>query len=151
MVVEVLAVSLNTVPRFAAGRLRLEVKKEMAKLQGAWRLVSFEAREVSLAEENLKDSRLIIKGNTFLCTDGKQHFEGTYKIVEVMGKVRKTDATYRKADGALTGKTVPQLAEWIDDDSFRTCLPSFMGELKRPAKFVTTGDEAILIFRREKK
>jgi hypothetical protein len=127
------------------------VKKALARLQGTWRLVSFEGRNLRLDDESLKDFRLKIVGNTFDCTGCKLHFEGTFKIVEVVGKVRKTDATYTKADGDLGGKTVPQLAEWIDDDSFRTCWPSFMGELKRPTKFTTSGDEAIIVFRREKK
>ena len=52
--------------------------------------------------------------------------------------------------GLLLERHAASVAEWIDDDTFRTCV----GDKERPTKFTTTGDGAgqmLLLFKRVKK
>ncbi len=128
-------------------------KKEMKKLEGDWRLVSAEDDGEQVPQDALKNFRLTLKGDTFKCTDGSLSYEGTYKVIEVKGKVRKSDVTYTKPE-LWSGKIIPQLAEWLDDDTFRVCIPTRMAkELKRPTKFTAEkgSGQGIVVFKREKK
>src|SRR5262249_54927696 len=147
-----LAAAFGTAPAAGLDDVKLETKK----LEGTWRLISFEENGTKLSEEELKGVRLTMKGNTFKATlaDSPEHWEGTYKVVEVKGKVRWSDVTYTKTSTeGLRGKTLPQLAEWLDDDTFRVCIPtSDDKDPPRPTEFNGKRDsgQAVLVFRRVK-
>jgi uncharacterized protein (TIGR03067 family) len=123
------------------------IQKEMAKLQGSWQLVSIEMGGVKDPNKNNANSRLIVKGDKFFLTDeDKTTGEGTFKIIEVVGKVRKTNLTFANA-GLLGGGFT--LAKWLDEDSFQTCFHA----QKRPTGFTSTeqNGQILMTFRRVKK
>src|SRR5262245_32686853 len=134
-----------------------DIKKEMKKMEGTWQMVSLENEgSDGLAKEELAKNaiHLTVKGDTFKVADsGETYAEGTFKIVEVKGKIRKNDLTYTKPTD-WGKKPVPQLAEWIDDDTFRVVVPDPTSkEVKRPTEFsAKKGSSQILaVYKRVKK
>lgn len=121
------------------------IQKESAKVQGTWQLVSIEIGGVK--EPNEGNNQLIVKGDKFFLTDkGKTTGEGTFKIIEVAGKVRKTNLTF--TNGGYLGGGVT-LAKWLDDDTFQTCFHM----QKRPTEFTSTeqNGQVLMTFKRVKK
>jgi uncharacterized protein (TIGR03067 family) len=122
------------------------IKKEKEKLQGVWRIESMEIFGEKNDAKSLEKGRLTITGDKFVLTDGdKIDAEGTFKIVMVKGKMRHTDLM------AADGKTSMQnIAEWIDADTFRTCMGS---DDTRPTDFSSTkqNNQILMVFKREKK
>ncbi len=136
------------------------IAREMKKLQGAWIEQSVESNGVKDTGEDLKQNRLKIKGNTLQyqmkALNDKLVIYGTFKIVEVKGKLRKTNATYSLDPDDPAGNIIPQLAEWLDDDTFRVCVPDFSSAktmLERPTNFLATkgSGQSVATFKREKK
>jgi uncharacterized protein (TIGR03067 family) len=121
------------------------IKKEMEKLQGVWRVESMEVFGEKNDAKSLEKARLTIAGDKFVLKDGnKIESEGTFKIVMVKGKMRQTDLT--GTDGKSTAYNI---AEWIDDDTFRTCISGGT----RPTDFSSTkqNSQILIVFKREKK
>lgn len=89
---------------------------------------------------------MVVKDKQFsFLEDGKTTLDGTFQVVEVKGKTRKTDLTEKNGEKA----SLFTIAEWIDVDTFRTCVG-----VRRPTKFTTTGEGAglvVVVFKRVKK
>src|SRR5262245_44706503 len=84
-----------------------DIKKEMKKMEGTWQMVSLEnqGNDVFTKEELAKSPiHLTVKGDTFkVVKETTTYAEGTFKIVEVKGKFRKSDLIYKEPKG-LFGK-----------------------------------------------
>jgi uncharacterized protein (TIGR03067 family) len=120
------------------------IQKELKKLEGTWQVISWERDGEKYSGK--EGQKMIIKGNEFTLLDGDNVSEGTFKIIEVKGKSRKTDLTFTK--GGLKDEKTCNIAEWIDEDTFRTCVG---GEKERPTEFTSKGNLGIYVFKRVKK
>lgn len=121
------------------------IKKEMKKLEGTWQLVSLEFDGHKLSVE--KDERMVIAGDTFtIMTGDTVHGAGKFKVAEVKGKIRKTDLEWTKGEKEVR-EFNRNIAEWTDDDSFRTCTASGG---KRPTEITAARgtSQAVLVFKR---
>jgi uncharacterized protein (TIGR03067 family) len=117
------------------------IKKEVAKLQGAWQLEAMEMDGEKRPPEVVAKGRLIITGDKFTLKEGdKVAVEGTFKVVAVKGKSRQTDLY----DGGA--RTLLTIAEWLDDDTFRTCARP--GE--RPTEYTSTkqNGQIVMVYKR---
>ncbi len=131
----------------SAARADDAIQKEIAKLQGTWQLVSIEVGGMKEPNKNVGNNRLVVKGEKFFLTDeDKMTGGGTFKIIEVVGKTRKTNLTF--TDGGLLGGGFT-LARWLDDDTFQTCFHA----QKRPTEFTASEQEGqvLMTFKRIKK
>lgn len=57
-----------------------DAKKELAKMQGTWRVVSVVINGEKLKDEDIKDDRLIIKGTKFTLQGKKQLLDGALTL-----------------------------------------------------------------------
>jgi len=64
----------------AGGAGQDAVKKELAKMQGTWKVVSVIINGQELKEEEIKDDRLVIKDDHFTLKGGKQTLEGKFTL-----------------------------------------------------------------------
>jgi uncharacterized protein (TIGR03067 family) len=123
------------------------IKKEMEKIQGNWKVTSFEIQGKVPTDVDIAKIAMTIKGDRYTVNGlGPNELTGVYKIVEVKGKTRKADLR-EQADKEPVLLTI---AEWIDDDSFRTCLDAS----ERPTRFASSGAEGgvgLIVFKRVKK
>ena len=53
---------------------------DYAKLEGTWRVISLEVDGMKIAEETIKDSRLVIKGKEFTMKEKIATYRGTFTI-----------------------------------------------------------------------
>jgi len=123
-----------------------EVKKEMARFQGTWRMVSLEAGENKLTEDALKDFRLKIEGDKFTATEGKSENHGTFKV-DPTKKPKTIDITMIQGEKRQILLGIYEL----EGDTYKLC--GDMSGKSRPTEFaIKPGSGYILeVLKREKK
>jgi uncharacterized protein (TIGR03067 family) len=111
-------------------------KKEFKKFEGTWVLVSGERDGKKVADEDVKKSKIVMKGEeTTLFTP---HQSG-----ETIKSTRKLDPSKKPAQvdimrstGPGAGQTIKGIYEWIDADTYRVCMAPPGKD--RPTEFKTT-------------
>jgi len=124
-----------------------EVKKELAKFEGTWKLVSLETEQNKLGEDALKDFRLKIEGDKFTAVENSGEVHGTFKV-DPTKKPKTIDITMK--EGPMKDKTMLGIYE-LDADTYKLC--GDMQGKSRPTEFaVKPGSGFVLeVLKREKK
>jgi len=107
------------------------VKKELEKFEGTWRYVAMEIEGAKAEEKDYKDYKLILKGDQFTTTDGKETFHGSFKV-EPTQKPKKINVLF--TDGPEKGQTALGIYE-LEGDTYKVCI-AFPGK-DRPTEFVS--------------
>lgn len=140
------SLAISVVPLSSVAAADEAIKKETQKIQGKWQVTAMEIDGTPKSDAEVAKMQMTIAGDRFTLTGLNDDIKGLYTIVEVKGKTRKADLRQApdKDPELLT------IAEWIDDDSFRTCL----GSGERPTRFAWKGEGAgiaLIVFKRIKK
>lgn len=123
-----------------------DMKKELEKLQGTWKLESVEVEGQKAPPEAFKGVRLTIKGDKFSFTESNTTFGGTFKV-DLLKKPNTIDISF--TEGPEKGTTTLGIYE-VEGDTWKICLNP--KGAKRPAEFRAkqgTG-EVLEVFKREK-
>jgi uncharacterized protein (TIGR03067 family) len=121
-------------------------KKDLAKFQGNWTLISAERDGKKTPDEEAKKIKLAIQGNKFvLRKDGVVISEGMMTL-DASKKPRAIDETITA--GPNKGKVFSAIYE-IDDDQHRICFAAAGKE--RPTVFSSDNGQLLQVWRREKK
>ena len=131
----------------AAGDAADDVKKELAKFEGTWKIVSLETEQNKLGEDALKDFRLKIEGDKFTAVENSGEVHGTFKV-DPTKKPKTIDITMK--EGPMKDKTMLGIYE-LDGDTYKLC--GDMQGKSRPTEFaVKPGSGFVLeVLKREKK
>jgi uncharacterized protein (TIGR03067 family) len=123
------------------------VKKEIAKLQGEWSMVSGSANGQPMPAEMLKQMKRVCKGDETTTTMAGQLFMKAKIAIDASKNPKTID--YRMSDGPTKDKTQLGIYE-TNGDTFRSCFASPGAE--RPTDFSSKpGDGRILsTWKREK-
>jgi uncharacterized protein (TIGR03067 family) len=105
------------------------VKKELAAFEGTWKFVSLEVNGMKFPIETLKDTVLIIKGDTFTQKEPGVSYGGTFKFDLTKGP-KHLDITF--TEGPEKGKTISAIYE-LKGDTYKVCLN--LGGKGRPTEF----------------
>lgn len=96
-----------------------EGKKELAKLQGTWTLVSSEIGGKKASEEHLKNGKIVYEGNKLTATLPNQSSE------TIIGEITKIDPTknpkqfqFVRKNGPSAGKVLTAIYVFRGDDQF---------------------------------
>jgi len=139
-------IALVAIVLLASFALAGEGKTDLDKLQGTWVRASVERDGKPAAAEELKNSRLTLKGDKYTLDDGKEKRTGTFKLDE--SKTPKTLDIISDA-GPNKGKTLKAIYK-IEDDTFTYCVAP--PDKDRPTEF--SGKEGsghtLLVNKREK-
>jgi uncharacterized protein (TIGR03067 family) len=125
-----------------------QVKKELARFEGAWKWVSIEMEKMKLEADALEHPRLKLMGDKFTVTEENNGtFGGTFKV-DPSKKPKTIDVTF--TDGPEKGKTSLGIYE-LEGDTYKVCVDP-EGK-SRPTEFaVKPGSGYVLqILKREKK
>jgi uncharacterized protein (TIGR03067 family) len=110
-------------------------QKDAEALQGTWRLTAWEANGKALTDKDLKDGKLVLKGDRYTVTlAGKETVTGTQKLDS---KKEPKTIDIVDASGSNKGKTGLGIYE-LKGDEFRVVFAP-PGET-RPTKFATGPD-----------
>jgi uncharacterized protein (TIGR03067 family) len=124
---------------FAADDPKQEViKKEAARLQGPWKIVSAEIG--GKPDAGRLNAQVIIKDDTFTRKISNLIARGTYKI-DPTAKPATIDATY--TDGPEKGKTLQGIYA-LDGDTWKICYS------QRPTEFSSKSSQILIVLQREK-
>ena len=120
--------------------------KEYARFEGTWRFASIEAEGMKLPTEQLKDTRMVLKGNRFTVKEGDVTYKGTFKV-DVAKNPKQIDVTF--TEGPEKGKTMQGIYE-LTADTYKVCIG--MPGKPRPKEFVSKpGSGHVLeVLKREK-
>ncbi len=123
-----------------------DVKKEIDKFQGTWKFVSIVAEGKEVPEDGFKDARLIIKGDKFTSTDGKETHKGTFKV-DVSKQPKTIDVVF--TEGPEKGNTSKGIYE-LEGDTYKVCI-GLTGKT-RPTEFASKPDSGhvLEVLKREK-
>ncbi len=113
-----LAVLVAASPVVAADTPEDAARKEYARFEGAWKIVSLEIEGKKLPEMFFKGSRLVLKGPEFTYQEGGMTSKGTYRV-DVSKKPKQIDITF--SDGPEKDKTLLGIYE-LDGDTYRLCI-----------------------------
>ena len=103
----------------------LAAADDVAKFEGSWQIESMEIAGKAVDLKDLKDSRLVLKGNTW----AQDKARGTYTIDA--SKIPKTiDLTF--TEGPVKGAVLKGIYE-LDDTTYKLCVGPPKGE--RPTVF----------------
>jgi uncharacterized protein (TIGR03067 family) len=94
-------------------------KKEIAKLQGEWSMVSGSADGQAMPAEMLKQMKRVCKGDETTTTMGGQLFMKAKFAIDPSKKPKTID--YQMTDGFTKGKTQLGIYE-VDGDTFKSCF-----------------------------
>jgi uncharacterized protein (TIGR03067 family) len=124
-----------------------DVKKELAKFEGTWRIVSLETEQGKIPEDALKEFRLKIEGDKFTAVENSGEVHGTFKV-DPTKKPKTIDITMK--EGPMKDKTMLGIYE-LDGDTYKLC--GDMQGKNRPTEFtVKPGSGYVLeVLKREKK
>ena len=126
-----------------------EAKKDLAKLQGTWTLVSGERDGKKFTQEEIKQSKLIVKGNTWRIPKSNvgTSQEGTFTL-DPTKKPKWTDST--TGSGPDKGKTWKGIYE-LEGDTQKVCLAPPGKD--RPKEFTSKAGSGYIVqvWKREKK
>jgi uncharacterized protein (TIGR03067 family) len=115
-------------------------KNDKARLQGTWALLSVEIDKKPLSMDELKDARLVVSGDHYSFTLGKDRLEITYKMDE--GKRPKAiDLTV--VEGPEKGKTYHGIYQ-LEGDTYAVCRPTEPNK-ERPTEFATQPGSGFMI------
>ena len=123
------------------------VKKDMARLQGEWSMVSGSADGQAMPEQMLKQMKRVCQGDETTTKMGNQVFLKAKFTVNPVKKPKAID--YQMTDGFTKGKTQLGIYE-LDGDTFKSCFAKPGSE--RPKDFSTKpGDGRTLsVWKRDK-
>jgi uncharacterized protein (TIGR03067 family) len=132
--------ALETLKREADEKTDDATKKEMARLEGEWSMVSGEIGGQAMPEQFVKTGKRVCKGNeTTSSISGRVFMKATFTI-EPSKKPKTID--YTMTDGPTKGKTQLGIYEW-DGDTVRFCFAAPGKD--RPTEFKTKeGDDRTL-------
>ena len=105
------------------------VKKELARFQGTWKLVSVETDQNKLTEDALQHFRLKIDGDKFSATEDKTTIHGTFKV-DPTKKPKTIDI--KMIDAEMKEKTMLGIYE-LEGDTYKLC--GDMAGKTRPTEF----------------
>jgi uncharacterized protein (TIGR03067 family) len=130
-----------------AGDAAEDVKKELAKFEGTWKLISLETEQNKIGEDALKEFRLVIEGDKFTAKEQSGEVHGTFKVNPTK-KPKTIDITMK--EGPMKDKTMLGIYE-LDGDTYKLC--GDMQGKSRPTEFVVKpGSGYVLeVLKREKK
>jgi uncharacterized protein (TIGR03067 family) len=123
-----------------------EGDKDLDKLQGTWVRVSVERNGKMVPAEELKNSKLTLKGDKYTLEEGKETRSGTFKLDS--GKTPKTLDIISDA-GPNKGKTLKGIYK-IEGDTFTYCVAG--PDKDRPTEFSAKegSGHTLLVNKREK-
>ena len=125
-----------------------DVKKELAKLEGNWSMVSGEREGQKLPDDLVKDAKRVSKGNETTVSIGGQVFIKATYTIDPGKKPKRID--YTVTEGANKGKKLLGIYE-LDGDTVKFC---FAGpDQERPKEFKTEADDTrtMSVWKKEKK
>ncbi len=114
---------------FAGFAFAEEGQKDLDKLQGTWVRTSVERNGKPAPADELKNSKLTLKGDKYTLDDGKEKRTGTFKLDAT--KTPKTLDIISDA-GPNKGKTLKGIYK-IEDDKFTYCVAG--PDKDRPTEF----------------
>jgi uncharacterized protein (TIGR03067 family) len=121
-------------------------KKELEKLQGTWRYVSFEMNGEKMPEEQLKKMSITYTGNKWVVREeDKVIVEGTHKL-DATKEPHQIDSVITEGEGK--GTTMLGIYEF-KGDTVRSCFDP-QGKV-RPKSFTPEPGQFVGVIRREKK
>jgi uncharacterized protein (TIGR03067 family) len=139
-------IALVVVALFAGFVFAGEGKTDLDKIQGTWVRASVERDGKPASADELKNTRLTLKGDKYTLDDGKEKRTGTFKL-----DATKTPKTLDiiADSGPNKGKTLKAIYK-IEDDTFTYCVAG--PDKDRPTEF--SGKEGsghtLLVNKREK-
>lgn len=113
-----LAVFVAVAPVMAADTPEDAARKEYARFEGAWKIVSVEVEGKKLPETFFKGSGLVLKGPEFTYQEGGRTTKGAYRV-DVSKKPKQIDITF--SEGPQKDKTLLGIYE-LEGDTYRLCL-----------------------------
>jgi uncharacterized protein (TIGR03067 family) len=132
--------ALETLRREADEKADDAAKKEVAKLEGEWSMVSGEIGGQAMPDAMVKTGKRVCKGDETTTTFGGRLFMKATFTVDPSKKPMTID--YKMTEGTTKGKTQLGIYEW-DGDTVRFCF-SAPGK-ERPTDFKTKeGDDRVL-------
>jgi len=115
-------------------------KKDADSLEGTWVPSAAELGGKAFPDEVRKTIKLVVKGDDYTVTVGKQTDKGTAKV-NAKAKVKEVDIT--GTDGPNKGKTYPAIFE-RDGDTLRICYD--LSGKARPTEFKSAeGTQTFLV------
>jgi uncharacterized protein (TIGR03067 family) len=123
------------------------IKREQAKLEGTWSFVEITGGSKKIAADDLKDRRMVFKGNTVAMTaKGEVYAKGTYTVDPKKSPATMTTeiTVVKEADKF----TIPAIYE-LKDDSLKLCEPQGP-DGPRPKEFEATENTVLATLKREK-
>ena len=131
----------------AAGDAGEDVKKELAKFGGTWRIVSLETEQGKIGEDALKDFRLIIEGDKFTAKEQSGEVHGTFKV-DPAKKPKTIDIIMK--DGPMKDTTMLGIYE-LDGDTVKFCFAAPGKD--RPSDFTAKegSQRTLSVWKRDKK
>jgi uncharacterized protein (TIGR03067 family) len=126
---------------------RSDDDKDSKSLDGTWIPEAAEIAGQKFPDEVRKSIKLVVKGDKYTVTVGKETDEGTVKL-KTTAKPKELDIT--GTDGPNKGKTILAIYE-LDGDTLKVCYD--LGGKDRPTEFKTKeGSQQFLVtYKREKK
>jgi uncharacterized protein (TIGR03067 family) len=123
-------------------------KKDMAKLEGEWSMVSGERDGQALPEDLVKDAKRVAKAGETTVTIGGQQFLKAKFTVDPSKKPKAID--YTVTEGPNKGKTQLGIYE-LDGDTVKFCFAA--PDKERPKEFKTAAESGLTlsVWKREKK
>ncbi|HKI36657.1 MAG TPA: TIGR03067 domain-containing protein [Gemmataceae bacterium] len=119
---------------------------DRAKLEGTWKLVSYEEDGKAMSAEDVKKVSLMVKGDKFTLKLPEETVEGSSKR-DATKKPKEIDTT--PAKGRFEGKTLLGIYE-LSDDTYKACFAPPGKD--RPKEFSSKKESGniLFVFKREK-
>ena len=113
-----LAALVAASPVVAADTAEDAARKEYARFEGAWRVVSVEIEGKKMPDKFFKEFRLVLKGPQYTFHEGDMASQGTYSV-DVSKKPKQIDI--KISEGPDKDKTMLGIYE-LEGDTYRLCL-----------------------------
>jgi uncharacterized protein (TIGR03067 family) len=119
---------------------------DLAKLQGVWQVSKFEANGEEVSSDEVKNTVVTIKDNTYKLSNGDRTDHGTFSV-DSSKTPRQMDI--RPESGPDEGEKLPAIYEF-DGDQFRVCYGRESGD--RPTAFSAPSDsgQVVITYKRKK-
>ncbi|HEY1859632.1 MAG TPA: TIGR03067 domain-containing protein [Gemmataceae bacterium] len=120
------------------------VKKELAKLEGSWKMVSMEIDGNKASEDDVAKIVLVLKGENYSVEGADQEFKGTLTF----DPTKKPKTVERKeTEGPGKGETGHGIYE-LEGDELKLCFAA--NGKDRPGKFTGEEGHQLFVFQRKK-
>jgi uncharacterized protein (TIGR03067 family) len=139
-----LAAALILVAADKADDKAAAVKKELAKIEGSWQMVSMEIEGNKAADDDVKKVVLIMKGENYTNEGADQELKG----VLTFDPTAKPKTVERKETEGPAKDEVGHGIYELDGDDFKLCFAS--NGKDRPAKFTGAEGHQLFVFKRKK-